>query len=288
MEAPIPVERGISSIQEADRRFFRRGQATGDVLKLLSTEPTGGRLLELPAGDGLTTQKMTALGFDVVPADLFPEYYGFDSPTCVEADMLRPLPFEDESFDYVLCQEGIEHIESPLSFTRECARILRVGGKLILTTPNILHLSSRLSYFLVGHRTLRRGLINEHQQLVDRRGNELYHGHAWHWRYFLLRYILRLSGFRVYPPVPSKYSWFSVLLSIPFYPVLWLAHRYTIRAGLAVEKRREMVPRARETSKEIMGHLLSRALLWGKRVIIVAEKESPSFLDSDPTWRDKA
>ena len=198
--------------------------------------------------------------------------------------MVGTLPFDDESFDYVLCQEGIEHIESPLSFTRECSRVLRPGGKLIITTPNVLHMSARLAYFLVGHRTIRRGLINEHQQLFGRKGDELFHGHAWHWRYPLLRYVLRLSGFRVNPPLQGKYSWFSILLSVPFYPILWLAHRYAIRAAFAEEKRKELIPQARETYGEITSHVLSRALLWGKRAIIVAEKESPTFLESDPYW----
>lgn len=281
-------ERGVTSIEDAGRRFFRRGQATGDVLSFLANEPQTGKLLELPAGDGITTQKLLGLGFDVVPADLFPDYFQFDEPTCVRADMGKPLPFEDDSFDYVLCQEGIEHIESPLTFTRECSRVLRVGGKLILTTPNVLHMSSRLAYFLVGHRTIRRGMINEHQQLFDRKGDELFHGHAWHWRYPLLRYILRLSGFRVYPPLRGKYSWFSVLLSIPFYPVLRIAYHYAMKKGFEEEKRKEMIPQAQETSREIMSHVLSRALLWGKRSIIVAEKESPTFLESDPYWSPKA
>jgi len=288
MQSEAVQKRSISTIEEADRRFFRRGQATGDVLKFLSNEPKQGRLLELPAGDGITTQKLLGLGFDVVPADLFPEYFQFDEPTCIKADMGASLPFEDESFDYVLCQEGIEHIESPLSFTRECSRVLRVGGKLILTTPNVLHMSARLAYFLVGHRTIRRGLINEHQQLFDRKGDELFHGHAWHWRYTLLRYILRLSGFKVHPPLKGKYSWFSVLLSIPFYPVLWCAHRWAIRAAFEEEKRKELIPQARETYREITSHVLSRALLWGRRAIIVAEKESPTFLESDPYWSKKA
>ena len=277
-------ERQVTTVKDAKSKFRRRSQATGDVLMYLSGETAkGGRLLELPAGDGLTTQELVALGYDVVPADLFPDSYQFSSPKCVKADMLKPLPFEDESFDYIVCQEGVEHIESPLSFTRECARVLRSGGKLILTTPNVLHLSARLAYFLVGHRTTRRGLINEHQTFFGHDGDDFYHGHAWHWRYFLLRYILRLSGFKVHPPLCGKCSWFSVLFSIPVYPLLWLAHRSAIRSGLAKERRREVVPRARETYKELRRHALSRAILWGKRLILVAEKEDHPFIDTNTT-----
>lgn len=262
----------ITSVEEAKHLFFRRGQATGDVLIYLDTQPRG-RLLELPAGEGQTTQEIVRLGYDVVPADLFPHCYKYASPACVRADMSKPLPFDDASMDYVLCQEGIEHIEAPLSFTRECARILKPGGKLILTTPNVLHMTSRLAYFLVGHRTYRGGLINEHQTLVGRDGEDMYHGHAWHWRYPVLRYILRLSGFKVPPPQCTKYSWTSMLFSIPMYPALYLAHTFAIYRGLAKERRRAMVPQARAACREIRRHVLSRAVLWGRRLVIIAERE---------------
>ncbi len=263
----------ITTAEEARHKFRRRGQATGDVLLYLETQPRG-RLLELPAGEGVTTRAVLELGYDVVPADLFPHCYKNDSPPCVRADMSKPLPFDDASMDYILCQEGIEHIEAPLTFTRECARVLKPGGKLILTTPNVLHMTSRLAYFLVGHRTYRGGLINEYQTLLGRDGDDMYHGHAWHWRYPVLRYILRLSGFRVPPPRCAKYSWTSMLFAIPMYPLLWLAHTFAINRGLVKERRREIVPQAREACREIRSHVLSPAVLWGRRLILIAEREA--------------
>ncbi len=126
----------ISSIDDARRRVYRRSQATADVLAYLSKEPIRGKLLELPCGEGETTSKLLELGYDVTPADLFPESFRLSEPEPVKADMLETLPFPDGSFNYVLCQEGIEHIQAPLQFTQECARVLRTGGKLMITTPN--------------------------------------------------------------------------------------------------------------------------------------------------------
>jgi SAM-dependent methyltransferase len=47
-----------------------------------------------------------------------------------------PLPFEDDSFDLVTSFQVIEHLEDPVPWLREIARVLRAGGSAILTTPN--------------------------------------------------------------------------------------------------------------------------------------------------------
>lgn len=47
-----------------------------------------------------------------------------------------PLPFKDESFDYVVSFQVIEHIADDKRFIGEVYRVLRKGGKFIVTTPN--------------------------------------------------------------------------------------------------------------------------------------------------------
>ena len=47
-----------------------------------------------------------------------------------------PLPFTNDSFDFVISFQVIEHIKRDLELVREVKRVLRPGGKFIVTTPN--------------------------------------------------------------------------------------------------------------------------------------------------------
>lgn len=47
-----------------------------------------------------------------------------------------PIGFADESFDYVISFQVIEHIKHDKKFVKEVSRILRKGGKFIVSTPN--------------------------------------------------------------------------------------------------------------------------------------------------------
>lgn len=47
-----------------------------------------------------------------------------------------PLPFNDGTFDFVISFQVIEHIKQDTEFVREVHRVLRPGGKFIVTTPN--------------------------------------------------------------------------------------------------------------------------------------------------------
>lgn len=47
----------------------------------------------------------------------------------------KKLPFDDGSFDHVLCTEVLEHVPDPAAFLLDLNRVLRRGGILILTVP---------------------------------------------------------------------------------------------------------------------------------------------------------
>src|SRR5579864_6406197 len=53
------------------------------------------------------------------------------------ADAQQALPFGDSQFEAVSCIEVIEHLDAPGALVDEIYRVLKPGGKLFLTTPNV-------------------------------------------------------------------------------------------------------------------------------------------------------
>ncbi|MEU4446184.1 class I SAM-dependent methyltransferase [Actinosynnema sp. NPDC050801] len=68
----------------------------------------------------------------------------------VALDLGEPLPFRSGALDGILAGEVIEHVYDPASLLAECHRVLRPGGVLVLTTPNLATPQDRLR-FLFGH-----------------------------------------------------------------------------------------------------------------------------------------
>jgi SAM-dependent methyltransferase len=71
-------------------------------------------------------------------------YVGVDLPGNPRADVeLRPdgtVPLPDGSADLVLSTQVLEHVADPGAYLAECARLLRPGGQLLLTTHGIMYL----------------------------------------------------------------------------------------------------------------------------------------------------
>jgi 2-polyprenyl-3-methyl-5-hydroxy-6-metoxy-1,4-benzoquinol methylase len=66
---------------------------------------------------------------------------------CSSGDLNEALPYLDATFDAVISLEVIEHLENPRHFVREIARILKVNGRCLITTPNQISLVSKLCLF---------------------------------------------------------------------------------------------------------------------------------------------
>jgi len=116
------------------------------VLELISKEKRG-KVLDAAAGAGALCFELRKLGFDVQGCDIHPANFKAHGITCDKVDLQKPMFYEDESFDYITSVETIEHVENPWHLLREFNRILKMDGKLYITTPNVHAFYQRI-YFL--------------------------------------------------------------------------------------------------------------------------------------------
>jgi SAM-dependent methyltransferase len=248
------------------RRLLGSGHAYQEIRELLSAVEPKGLCLDLCSGTGVNVAGIREAGFRPICADRYPDRARATGAPVVKLDFLKALPFRDESFGAVLVSEGIEHHPAQMSLLGECARVLQPGGTLLVTTPNVLNLRARLSTLLNGHYTFQRAPISELTQFwAGRDGTGSYFGHVFVISYFALRFLLFCTGFRVGRVTTAKYSRSSLLLA----PFLWLPVR------LATSRLyRAHLWRTPEVRDEIIRAAVSSDLLLGKKLILVAVKES--------------
>ena len=116
------------------------------VIQYFGGDIRGKLALDLPAGNGWVSDRLRDLGARAISADINEERLDF-----AQVDMEQPLPFEDAYFDIIVCCEGIEHVFSPFHLFSEFARVLKAGGILIITTPNVQNLYSRWQFLCTGY-----------------------------------------------------------------------------------------------------------------------------------------
>jgi arsenite methyltransferase len=96
--------------------------------------------------------------------------YGLKNLEIVEGDGAK-MPFENDSFDLVVSNLGVNNFEDPETSIQECFRVLKKGGKLILTTNLVGHFQEFYSVFESVLRDLkRRDLIKKMKEQESHRG----------------------------------------------------------------------------------------------------------------------
>lgn len=127
---------------QTDHRESRLRKAAGMIL----SEPPG-RLLDVGCGNGSFAAGFLKAGFAVAGIDMTDEQVATARARGVDARVhdlgSGPLPFPDQSFDGAFAGEVIEHIVDTSTFLADIRRILKPGGYLVLTTPNLASAENR-------------------------------------------------------------------------------------------------------------------------------------------------
>lgn len=106
-----------------------------------------GNLLELGCGEGRGVELLAPLAESYTGIDKIKEIVTTLSAKYPDYDfsdgVFPPFPYPDGSFDTIITFQVIEHVKEDEQFIKEIYRVLKKGGKALITTPNIKMTLSR-------------------------------------------------------------------------------------------------------------------------------------------------
>ena len=231
------------------------------VLELARRLP-GENVLDAPTGFGALTAKLLAAGKKVTAGDIDTGKFSVEAAPSLKLlhlDLNGPLlPLPEGEFDVAICAEGIEHLQCQWNLVRNLFRVLKPGGFLILTTPNILNFGSRLRYFMEGrYEHFKRPLVKDRSWPHD-----LENYHIAPISFFELQFILESCGFRIVEVDTNRYASKGVLSTL-LRPIFRLIYRY---------KDYRDRKRGRGDHGELYQTVVSDAVYYGECLVVLAQR----------------
>jgi len=98
-----------------------------------------GKLLDVGCGNGVRLARLRALGWDVYGQDVDPVAVAYARESLgleTHLGQLEEMPFAEMSFDCITVNHVIEHAHDPVALLKECRRLLKAGGLMVIVTPN--------------------------------------------------------------------------------------------------------------------------------------------------------
>ena len=197
----VPKTSNILAAGESPQQHYKKGSdykgadllhhdsRISNIIDACRTHIKQGKVLDLGSGDGYlkkylsndvnleTTGNASSL-FDIIQMDIADDKSG-NAGNAGNVDIIHnaekaPYPFNDLSFDGIVCSELLEHLFNPHAVIEECYRILKPNGTMILTIPNFNSIDN---------------VMNRHQQIVYNPYNQMSVEHI---RHYTLRSITQL------------------------------------------------------------------------------------------------
>jgi len=187
-------------------------EAIHETVENILKDEARGKILDVPAGEGALSLRLRNLGFDVSCCDLYTEIFKLPDAEIKRGNLDAKLPYDDKTFDYIVCVEGLEHIENPANAMREFARLLKENGTLIVSVPNIMNIEERLKWLFSGYTSHFKPLSAEALTKISEEfgGMEEIALHVNPIGYSEVRFLLEKNGFelqKTYLDKPKKNSW---------------------------------------------------------------------------------
>jgi len=114
-------------------RDIGRWYVTDFVRAVSESLPSGSKILDAGAGECAYKKYFSHCKYVSVDLAIGEENWNYHNLDCIAP--LDNLPFDDASFDAILCTQVLEHLEHPRAAVKELFRVLRSGGRLFSTVP---------------------------------------------------------------------------------------------------------------------------------------------------------
>jgi len=246
------------------------------VLPYIESLPdlAGKTAIDIPSGAGRASYMFAKRGASVRAFDLYPEFTEVPGIEGEYADLNDGVPVENGSADYLICQEGIEHMPDKIAIFREFNRVLKESGTLIVTTPNLSNARGRVWMALVESDSGRRMPVTEIDSLwfTEKETDRLYFGHLFLATVQHLQTVCSITGFKIVERRTTAKSASAIVLGVLMYPFIILG---TLLAYLAYRGKNEHVDEGQR--KGILWDRvklnLSPQTLFGKHIFWVLRKD---------------
>ena len=155
---------------------------------------TGDLLLDLGCGDGRWLDEVAPRYRNAVGIDIAVERFSRRSSPphswrFVQADLNETIPVATATVDAVHANQVMEHIANPLRFAAEIYRVLRPGGLVVATTPNVRYVRHTFELLFAGTGPMTSGRRSRTADNWD-------DGHIHFFTAADLRWIMTETGFR--------------------------------------------------------------------------------------------
>lgn len=134
-------------------------------MKLLALLDRPQRVLDVGCSTGYLSERLQERGATVIGLDVDERSAELARRTCAEVHVgdveTMDLPFEPASFDAILCGDLIEHLRDPQATLARLRPLLRPGGRLVLSTPNIANWAMRLGLLFGRFRYTEWGILDK-------------------------------------------------------------------------------------------------------------------------------
>ena len=221
------------------------------------------RCLDIGAGSGdlLALLRLSWPNMQAEACDYHIERFALNDVPITQIDLnTQPLPYPDASFDLVTCSEVLEHVENYRSVLREIHRVLKPNGLMVVTTPNVLNMKSRLRYLVSGFANLFGPLPVKNQDRFNTSG------HITPIPYFYLAHSMLDCDFKDLQLRTDKLQGSSRLLGILLAPLVYFGWGQFLRL-----ERNRYRTLGKENEPYVVQHN-SKAIRLGRTIVVSAFK----------------